>query len=159
MATQVLRMRGATLISMLVLGLSATSAEAAFYVGGGKGIRVTFRVKGHRLVWANVVARLLCVRPNGEQHFNRIKRNYATPDYPLRLDGRGGFRWDTRGRRQEEGFSVEDFLVGRVGPNLLTGRYEFTRRFSLRHRRVVCRTGLDPAHPGRAEVPFRARRR
>jgi hypothetical protein len=143
---------------MLCLG-PAASSQGAFYFGQREGIRVAFRVKGHRLVWANVVARLLCIRPNGEQHFNRIKRNYATPEYPLRLDQSGGFNWDTRGRRQEEGFSVEDLLVGRVGTHLVTGRYEFTRRFSHHHRRVVCRTGLDPAHPGRAEVPFRARRR
>jgi hypothetical protein len=147
----------AILVLALGLGAAATS-EAAFYVGYGNGIRVTFRVKGHQLIQADVVARLYCVGPHGRRHFNRIRQEYAFPDSPLRLDRRGGFRWDTKGERQEEGFTVEDFLAGRVGRNAITGRYEYFRSMNFGHRRVKCRTGSYRLGPGETEVPFRARR-
>jgi hypothetical protein len=154
-------MRRAILTAILVLMLSiavVASSEAAFYVGGGKGIRVAFRVKGHKLVQADVVARLYCVGPRGRRHFDRIKEEYAFPDVPLRVDRRGRFRWDTRGEPQEEGLTLEELLVGRIGPDLVTGRYEYFRSLNFGRRRVRCRTGSYPLRPGKTEVPFRARR-
>ena len=146
------------LVVALVLGLgSAARSEAAFYLGGGEGIRVAFRVKGHRLVWASVFVRLYCVRPEGKRHFNRAKQSYATPDYPWRLTRHGTFRWDTRGLRQEQGFTLEDFIAGRVGEEFVTGRYYYERGFTLRRRMVDCRTGSYPFSQGESEVPFRAR--
>jgi len=150
-------MRRAILIPILALalGLSFTAgAEAALYVGGGKGIKVTFRVKGNKIVQADVVARLYCVGPHGKRHFNRVKEEYAEPDYPLRLDRRGGFRWDTRGQRQEEDFALEEFLGGRVGPDSIAGRFEYFRSST----RVSCRTGSYPLRAGVTELPFRAHR-
>jgi hypothetical protein len=154
-------MRRAILIPLLALMLgfgSVAGSEAAFYVGGGKGVKVTFRVKGHKLIQATVVARLYCFGPHGRRHFNRIRDEYAFADSPLRLNGQNRFRWDTRGERQEEGFAVEDFLAGHVGRDLITGKYEYIRSYSLRHRHEDCRTGSDPLKPGETEVAFRARR-
>jgi hypothetical protein len=154
--------RRAILIPTLMLALalaSTSSAEAAFYLGGGKGIRVAFRVQGQKLVWANVFVRLYCVRPDGERHFNRYKENFAEPEYPLGISPRGGFHWDTRGERQEQGFTQEEFLWGRVSRDSVKGRFEFFRSFSLRRRTVKCRTGSFPLQRGQTEVPFTARRR
>jgi hypothetical protein len=154
-------MRRALLIPILALalGLGSTSGvEAAQYVGGGQGIRVTFRVKGNKVVQADVVARLYCIGPKGRRHFNRVRDEYAFPDAPLRLDRRGVFRWDTRGLRQEEGFAEEDFLVGRVGRDSIAGRYEYSRRVNYGDRQEDCRTGSFPQKPGVTEVPFRAQR-
>lgn len=152
-------MRRATLIPILVLALSlgaTSSSEAALYRDSGNGIRVVLRAKGSKLVWANVFVRLYCIRSNGERHFNRYKQNYATPDDPLRLDRRGRFRWVSK-NRQEEGFSLEEALVGRVGAGQVTGRYEYYQSFTLPNRDVVCQTGTYPfASP---LVTFRARRR
>jgi hypothetical protein len=146
-------------ILALILGLGwAPGAEAAFYAGGGKGIKVAFRVKGDQLVWANVFVRLYCVLPDGERHFGRYKENFAEPEYPLGISPRGGFHWDTRGREQEQGFTQEEFLRGRVDRDLLKGRFEFFRSLSLPSRTVKCRTGSYPLQPGKTEVPFRARR-
>lgn len=70
------------------------------------------------------------------------------PAYPLRPDRQRRFRWDTRNTRQEEGFAVEDFLVGRVASRSIVGRYEYSRRFSLPHRRE----SAAPASTRRARV-------
>lgn len=149
-------MRRATLISVLVLALSlgsASSSEAAVYRDRGDGIRIVLRVKGSKLVWANVFVRLYCRRSNGERHFSRYKQNYASPDYPLRLDGRGRFRWVNNS--EEQGFSLEEELVGRVGAGQVRGRYEFYRGYTLPSRDVTCQTGTYPfASP---QVAFRAR--
>jgi hypothetical protein len=153
-------MRRATLISLLLLALSlgsASSSEAALYRDGGDGIRIVLRVQGAKVVWANVFVRLYCKRPNGERHLNRYKLNYASPQHPLRLDRRGRFRWDTRGQRQEEGFTQEDALIGRVGAERITGQYEYYRSFTLGRRDVTCQTRSYPFGP--ALMSFQARRR
>lgn len=154
-------MRRTILVSALSLMLvlaSASGVEAAFYVGrGGKGIRVAFRTQGQKLVLADISVRLYCVTADGERHFNHFKRRYASPESPLRLSGSGKFRWDSSGRPQEEGFTEEEFLVGRVGHDFVTGRFEYHRSYNLQHRRVRCQTGTYPFGP--SAVPFRARRR
>lgn len=150
-------MRRTTLIAILGLVLilsAASSAEAAYYVGGGKGIRVTFRVKAYKLIQADVVARLYCIGRHGGKHFDRIEKRYATPEDPLRLDRRGGFRWDTTGLRQEEAFALEEFLGGRVSGGSVTGRFEYFRDGG--RRQTNCRTGSFPLKPGDTALEFRA---
>jgi len=149
-------MRRTTLILFFVLALSsgsASSSDAAFYRDGGNGIRIALRVKGAKLVWANVLVRLYCTRPNGERHLNRYKWNYASPQQPIRLDRRGRFRSVSKGR-QEEGFAEEEALTGRVGAGRVTGRYEYFRNFTLAYRDVTCQTGSYPF--GSPLVTFRA---
>jgi hypothetical protein len=147
-----------TLVIGLAVGLvAATAAGAALYVGGGEGIGVTFRVKGQKLIQADVVARLYCVGRRGGEQFDRIEENYATPEDPLRLDRRGGFRWSTIGGRQEEAFSQEEFLGGRVSGGSVVGKFEFLR--SGGRRQTNCRTGAFPLDPGTTAVRFRAQRR
>jgi hypothetical protein len=141
---------------VLSLGL-ANSSEAALYVGGGKGISVTFRVKGQKLIQADVVARLYCVGRHGGAQFDRIEKEYAMREDPLRLDRRGGFRWSTIGERQEEAFSQEEFLGGRVSGGSVMGKFEFFR--SGGRRGTNCRTGSFPLDPGDTAVRFRALRR
>jgi hypothetical protein len=151
-------MRRTTLISILVLAVSlgsASNSDAALYRASGDGFRIALRVKGAKLVWANVVVRLYCTRPNGERHFNRSKRNYASLEYPIQLDRRGRFRWISRGR-QEEGFALEHALFGRVRADRVTGKYEYFRSFSLARRDVTCQTNSYRFGP--RLVPFRARR-
>jgi hypothetical protein len=75
----------------------STREPASHYVGGGKGVRVTFRVKDRKIIGAEVVA-------------------------PLRLNRQGIFRSDTTGLSQEEGFAEEDLLRGRVTADLVVGR-------------------------------------
>jgi len=140
----------------LVVGATADS-EAALYVGGGKGIKVTFRVKGHKLVQADVAARLYCAGRHGQNQFDRVEQRYATREDPLRLDRRGGFRWSTIGERQEEAFSREELLGGRVSGGVITGRFEFFRSGGRRH--TNCRTGSFPLEPGDPALRFRARLR
>lgn len=152
-------MRRLMLIPSLALALtlvSASSAEATLYRGGGKGVDVVFRAQGRQLVVARVSARLYCVTGDGKRHFSRVKKLYATPGSPLRLDRNGKFRWDSSGRPQEEGFTEEEFFAGRVGSNFVTGRFEYFRSINLRHRRVKCQTGSYPFGP--SAVTFRARR-
>jgi hypothetical protein len=132
----------------------ASGAEADLYVGGGKGIRVTFRVKGHELIQADVVARLYCVGRHGEDQFDRVEMQYATREDPLRIDRRGGFRWSTIGERQEEAFAQEELLGGRVGGGVITGRFEFFRSGGRRH--TNCRTGVFPLEAGDVALRFRA---
>lgn len=133
------------------------SSEAAVYVGGGKGISVTFRVKGHKLIEADVVARLYCNGRNFQEQFDRIEKRYATREDPLRLDRRGGFRWSTIGERQEEAFSQEEFLGGRVSGGSVMGKFEFFR--SGGRRQTNCRTGSFPLEPGDTALRFVAKRR
>jgi len=112
-------MRRAALIPVLAVVLArsaAPSAEAATYSAHGDGLKVVFRVKGHRLVWAGVVARLYCKGPQGRRHPYRTNELYAAPGFPLRIDRRGVFRNDTRGVRQEEDYSVEEFLIADEKP-------------------------------------------
>lgn len=146
-----------TAILALALGLGATAdAQAAYYVGGGKGIRVVFRVKGHKVIQADVVARLYCIGPHARRHFDRIKYDYASPEQPFRLDRLGGFQWDTTGLSQEEDFRLEDFLAGRVSGDMVKGRYEYFRAGGRRH--TDCRTGSFPRLPGETAARFVARR-
>jgi hypothetical protein len=150
-------MRRSIVIAILGLAVvlsAATAAEADLYVGGGKGIRVAFRVKGHKLVQADVVARLYCTRRQGQNQFDRVERRYATREDPLRIDRRGGFRWSTIGSRQEEAFAQEDLLGGRVSGGVITGRFEFLRSGGRRH--TNCRTGSFPLQPGDTDLRFRA---
>jgi hypothetical protein len=145
------------LVTGLAVGLvAATTAGAALYVGGGKGISVTFRVKGQKLIQADVVARLYCVGRHGGDQFDRIEEEYATPEDPLRLDRRGGFRWSTIGERQEEAFAQEEFLGGRISGGSVMGRFEFFR--SGGRRQTNCRTGSFPLDSGTTAVRFRALR-
>jgi len=151
-------MRRLTLISIVALALSLGSApgsKAALYRDSGDGFKISLRVKGAKLVWANVFVRLYCTRPTGERHLNRFKLNYASPEYPIRLDGRGRFRFDTRGFRQEEGFTQEEALIGRVGAGRVTGQYAYYRSFTLNRRNVTCQTRSYPFGP--SLVAFRAR--
>ena len=134
----------------------ASGAGATYYVGGGKGIRVTFRVKDHKLVQADVVARLYCNGRHFQEQFDRIEREYATREDPLRLDRRGGFRWSTIGERQEEAFSQEEFLGGRVSGGSVMGKFEFFR--SGGRRQTNCRTGSFPLRFGETAARFVARR-
>jgi hypothetical protein len=135
-------MRRSSLISILVLALtlgSAPTSDAALYRDSGNGFRIVIRTQGAKIVRANVFVRLYCVRPHGERHFNRYQRNYASLEQPIRLDRRGRFRWISRGR-QEEAFSEEEALFGRVGADRATGQYEYLRSFRLAHRDVICQT-------------------
>jgi hypothetical protein len=145
------------LLGLLLLLASAPGAGATVYVGGGKGIKVTFRVKGQKLIQADVVARLYCNGRRFQEQFDRIEREYATREDPLRIDRRGGFRWSTIGERQEEAFSQEEFLGGRVSGGSVMGKFEFFR--SGGKLQTNCRTGSFPLDPGPTSVRFRALRR
>lgn len=82
--------------------------------------------------------------------------NYASPRHPLRLSRRAQFGWDSRGVRQEEGYSEEEALLGSVGAELISGRYFYLRSFNLQRRRVTCRAGTYPFDRRESEVPFQA---
>jgi hypothetical protein len=144
------------LVAGVLSSATATAAHAAFYVGGGKGIKVAFRVRGDKVIAAAVTTRLYCKREESRlsRHF---RKGYASPDYPLRLNARGVFSWDTTGRRQEESFTQEEFLSGHVGPKFVVGRFGYYESRSYEKQRLRCQTGSYPF--GDYEVKFRARRR
>jgi hypothetical protein len=154
-------MQRAALIPVLAVAIAlaaSPSAEAAAYFAHRDGLRVVFRVKGHRLIWASVLARLYCKGPQGRRHLYRTNELYAAPTFPLPIDRRRVFRYDTRGTRQEEGYSVEELLIGRAGDAAVTGRFEFSEVKSYGHRYVSCRTGSYPGSGGGISVTFRAER-
>ncbi|HET7418456.1 MAG TPA: hypothetical protein VFJ61_12610 [Solirubrobacterales bacterium] len=109
------------------------------------------------LIQADVVARLYCAGRHGQKQFDRIERRYATRRDPLRIERRGGFRWSTIGERQEEAFSQEELIAGRVKGDLIKGRFEFFRDGG--RRQTNCRTGSFPLEAGPTAVRFRALRR
>ncbi|HET7418457.1 MAG TPA: hypothetical protein VFJ61_12615 [Solirubrobacterales bacterium] len=151
-------MRRFSLIALLGLLLALTSAPGAGatnYFGSGDGVKVAFRVKGREVTKASVVARLYCEGPHGGRHFERFERNYASPDQPFLLDRRGGFRWDATGGPQEEAFTLEYFLSGRVGGGVVKGRYEYFRSGG---NHPTCQTGSFFRSFGERAVRYVARR-
>jgi hypothetical protein len=152
-------MRRISLIALFGLLLALTwvpGAGATRYVGGGKGIKVTFRVKGRQVIEANVAARLYCNGPHGRKHFDRFQRNYASSEQPFHLDRLGGFRWDATGLPQEESFTLEYLLAGRVSRDAVKGRYEYLAAGGHRHR--TCQTGSFFRSFGERAVRYVARR-
>jgi hypothetical protein len=144
------------LAALLTVGL-CSAAQATRYVGQADGVRVVLRVKGSKVVAANVFARLYCTIFEGGHHLNRVHRTYATPESPLKIDPTGLFRWKSPGGLQEEGFEEEEELIGHVRRRVVTGSFEYRISHSGGHRSVRCQTGSFT--PRNARVQFRARRR
>jgi hypothetical protein len=145
------------LVALVVVSLGFVSeSRAAFYFGGGKGVRIAIRTSGGRVVWANVFVRLYCVNENGARSFNRFKRNYASPEFPLQIDPGGVFRYIDRPPIQEESQTIDEALIGHVGHSFVKGRYEYFWSQSFRRLWSECQTNAFPQ--GESEVPFRARR-
>lgn len=140
---------------VLVLG-EANQASAALYVGGGHGSRFTFRLKGHRVVSAEVSTHLYCrTRPGNKREIRPEELGYANAENPLRIDADGIFRQIERPGVQGDAFSTETALIGHVGPRLIKGQFEYSYVVS-EEAWEECQTNRFPYGP--AQVTFRARR-
>lgn len=147
---------GLTLILALAFGLgTASSANASLYVGREHGTRITFRVEGRRVVWADITTHLYCKLGWGGRVVRRKDLGFANARNPLRIDGSGIFRQIERPGVQGEGFQMEEALIGHVGPHLIKGRLEYSY-VEAEGRWEECQTARFPY--GSPLMRFRARR-
>lgn len=162
------RVLGLSICTLLLGVLFTPAADAALYRGGGSGIRVKFRVAGHKIIEARVVARLRCIVGYGrgsEMRYRRVRLNMASERFPIHIDHAGRFEEPRPGEEapEEEGYSSEERLKGRVRSGRVTGRFAYVYDYSTRSRDETCRTGpfFDRAWSlrPRDEASFRARRR
>jgi hypothetical protein len=144
------------LAACLLMGIAAY-AQGALYLTHEDGIRVAVRVRGSKVVTANVVVRLYCLRSDGSRHLNRANLGYASPQYPLQIRGDGLFGYRTPEGAQEVGVSEQEELVGHVARRTVTGAFEYTSRLSTKSRQERCQTGGFLARERR--IKFRARLR
>lgn len=156
-------------ISVLLVGvLFSPAANAALYRGGGSGLRVEFRVVGHKIVEAKVVARLRCIDGYGkesERRYRRVRLDLASKRFPIRTDRAGRFQEPKPGEpegAEEPGYFSDELIKGRVRSARVVGRFAYLQVYNTRHRSEVCRTGsFNRAWYLRSkdEVSFRAPRR
>jgi len=103
-------------------------ADSVLYTGGGEGIKVSFRVKHHRLVMADFAVRLRCVGPKGHYHRDHQYLGFAEPGWAaLPLDSRNRFRFGPISW-EEPGSTIEKKLVGTVHHGSIVGRLAYSKR-------------------------------
>jgi hypothetical protein len=126
-------------------------AGSVLYRGGAEGIKVAFRVKHRRLIWAKALVRLRCIGPNGRRHPGRRKLWFAEPGWgALPLNARDRFRWVDSS--EEPGLRIEENLVGTVHRRFVVGRLHYYQ--GLGYRDLRCHTGTR----SKGTLGFRARR-
>lgn len=167
--------RGFASLLLVVLGIAlaapggspASGAQkpgtAILYTGRGKGIKkVSFRLKGHKLIEATVVYFDRCTtttRGDGKVGRYRLRQELtaASPRFPLRVDVRGRFRVF----RSEVFFNADEteLFTGKVTSRSIVGK------FARESNESASESGIfDKCHTGgfggpMAELPFHARRR
>jgi hypothetical protein len=146
----------------------AAAPRVEEFVGGGPGIRVEFRLKGHELVKARIEANLGCVthkRGHTWTHRVKVTEAWASGRWPLAVDARGRFR---------EGFADQLEWIGEEAPGVARlngqiGAHAVNGKFAIHGTggnepeaahpwTETCQTG--PLPPGQMrELSFRAHRR
>jgi hypothetical protein len=128
-------------------------AGSTLYVDHGKGIKITIRIKGRRVIYVNTLLRLNCVGPEGRHHYSRIRKRFAESVSPLAIDSKGRFRSGPE-RVEEPSYTFEEGLKGRVGQRSVTGSAVYFANKEYIHQR--CQTGPSPGG-GRPPTPLKFR--
>jgi hypothetical protein len=139
---------------------------AAYYVGGGKGVRLAVRVVDHQVVWTRMQVLNRCVASDrGHYHYIESSEGLAGQ---VAIGRRGRFGWRSRDRTVgEDGDESTNgkSLSGRVGPTRLVGRFVSYGWFTSSepagtHSHGRCRSGSGPRPPVfPVPVPIMAHRR
>jgi hypothetical protein len=128
-------------------------AGSRLYVDHGKGIKITIRIKGRKVIFANALLRLSCVGPEGRHHYSRIRKRFAESVSPLAIDSKGRFRSGPE-RVEEPSYAFEEGLKGRVGHRSVAGSAFYFANKEYIHQR--CQTGPAPGG-GRPPNPLKFR--
>jgi hypothetical protein len=141
--------RGVASIVALLSLLSAGSASAAYYVGGGEGISVEMRVRFGKIAYARVETTLYCTPrpafPGGPPHTKPL-RFYVGPNAgedatsiynrKVPVGKRGGFEYFSESSPLDETGSAEMVFAGRVSSSVVLGRFRDRASYD-----EACRTG------------------
>jgi hypothetical protein len=148
-----------------VASAQVRAGAAAYYVGGGKGVKLAIRVVDRQIVWAKLSVRERCYGTR-RGYYERTEA-FESMIEPVAIDKKGNFRWAYENRRHtKSGFrsvSVQSFS-GRIGKERLVGRVLYYSWFDFldagTHIHGSCRGGLStrPSEPP-SPVPTAARRR
>jgi hypothetical protein len=155
------------LLALALLAAPTAGADATLYRGGGDGIQVEFRVRGHKIVYARIAAGLYCTRSGGERHRNRVRSYFGVHDFPkdatdistrpITVRRNGRFSDEAPRGEEDSGFS-EKILEGVVRSDVVSGRFRIRDHFE-----IECRTGgyqrYGSRHFAKDTLHFRARRR
>lgn len=126
---------------------------SVLYSGRSHGVKTVFRLRGHKLIQAQISIPLVCTA-EGRRHRSRVEAENATPRRPIVLNKRGRFR-----RTEERIYSNEDAFerfAGRVTPRGIVGVVEVRWRTDIPGGWEKCHTGRFGG--GMEELSFRARR-
>ena len=134
---------------------------SVLYTGRGKGIKkVSFRLKGHKLIEATVDYFDRCTRTGdgqGRRYRLRQELTEASPRYPLRVDERGKFRI----YRSEVFFNADEtaFFAGKVTSRSIVGRIARESNESAPESGVFDKCHTGPFGGPMKELTFHAWRR
>jgi hypothetical protein len=157
--------------ALLALGC-ADQAPAAFYRGGGHGIKVKFRIADNRIVRGRIWTVERCTDRKGRRSRHRLRvyigdyvHDKHLPKPPLtlfqeqRVSAGGRFRYDSRYR---EPAYAHTLFFGHARPGLLTGGFLQVDNGVFSPEGTSCRTDRfhHPKHRSKHSVirHFRARR-
>ncbi len=135
--------------------------DSILYTGRGKGIKkVSFRLKGHKLIEASIVVIESCTTTGGghpRRYRWRAELEEASPRWPLRIDGRGRFR----ASRSEVNFSSDEFakFVGKVTSRSIVGGIARNSNESAPESGIFNRCHTGPFGGPMKELTFQAWRR
>ena len=155
------------LASLIVISalLLPGSAEAAYYRGGGDGIKVEMRVRDHKIVFARVATKLYCSSGSGHKHteplrfyFGKDRRDATNArSGSIPIGRRGYFRDEFESPPIEEDGFEESVFRGRVGTGRVGGDFRFRAFYE-----EDCRTGgyqrFAYGNKRKERVHFRIRR-
>jgi hypothetical protein len=126
---------------------------STLYTGRGKGVRAQFRLRGHKLIQAQLSVLLVCAA-EGRRHRERQEIGLASPRRPITVNKRGEFR---RARTYLKfGYDEYESLVGKVTSRSVVGTIEVRMNSPIPGGNETCHTGHFGS--GMEQLDFRARR-
>lgn len=147
--------------------LTAPTADAAaYYVGGGKGVRLAVRVVDNQIVWTRLSVLTHCLSSDrGPYHYTESSEGLAGQ---VAIGRRGGFAWHSKAKTVAENGDESangQSVSGRVDSTRLVGRFLSYGWFTSTeppgtHSHGYCQGGggpRPPVHP--VPVSITARRR
>jgi hypothetical protein len=160
---------GLTVLALIVapwLLAAPPALAAAYYVGGGKGVRLAVRAVNHQIVWTRVRVLNQCVASDrGHYHYIESSEGLAGQ---VAIGRRVRFGWHSKaktvGQNGDESANGQSFS-GRIDPTRLIGRFLSYGWFTSSeppgtHSHGYCRGGSDPKPPKHpVPVPITAHRR
>jgi len=150
---------GAALLATigLLLLVAPHAGAAAYYLGGGKGVRLAVRVVDHKIVWAKVRVREHCYSTR-RGNYDRVEA-FESLIRPVAIGRRGAFSWAFESKKHTKSglrsVTVQN-ISGRIGTERLVGRVLYYSWFDFpdagMHVHGNCRGGSD-ARPSERPVP------